>query len=195
MHILDALETPHEVDLLVAFSDISGFHRAVRKRNPQQFFDLLSGYYELFGDVIEGAGGKVIKFIGDSTLFVFSADQVDIGVRTIKELQEAGNAWLHDSGMSCGHYFKAHFGPVMAGPVGTRADKRLDVFGETVNIAAMLKANGIAITPQVFRKLEPETRKLFKKHTPPVTYIPVEERHEYGASADGKNRLRLYPFS
>lgn len=66
----------------------------------------------------------------------------------------------------------------MAGPIGTRNDKRLDVFGETVNIAAMLKANGIAITPQVFRKLEPETRKLFKKHTPPVTYIPVEERHD-----------------
>lgn len=68
--------------------------------------------------------------------------------------------------MSCGHYFKAHFGPVMAGPIGIRNDKHLDVFGETVNIAAMLKANGIAITPQVFRKLEPETRKLFKKHTP-----------------------------
>ena len=45
MHNLDTLETPHEVDLLVAFSDISGFHRAVHKRNPQQFFDLLSGYY------------------------------------------------------------------------------------------------------------------------------------------------------
>lgn len=92
MHILDALETPHEVDLLVAFSDISGFHRAVHKRNPQQFFDLLSGYYELFGDIIEGAGGKVIKFIGDSVLFVFAADQVDIGVLTIKDLQGAGAA-------------------------------------------------------------------------------------------------------
>jgi hypothetical protein len=35
----------------------------------------------------------------------------------------------------------------------------------------------MALSPQAFRKLEPETRKLFKKHTPPVTYIPVEERH------------------
>ncbi len=177
MHDLDTLETPHEVDLLVVFSDISGFHRAVRNRSPQELFDLLSNYYELFGDTIEGAGGKIIKFIGDSTLFVFSADRVDTGVRTIKELQEDGDAWLRDNRMSCGHYFKAHFGPAMAGPIGTRNDKRLDVFGETVNIAAMLKAKGIALTPQVFRKLEPETRKLFKKHTPPVTYIPVEECH------------------
>lgn len=90
--------------------------------------------------------------------------------------QATGNTWLHDNGMSCSHYFKVHFGPVMAGPIGTRTDKRLDVFGETVNIAATLKAGGIAITPQVFRKLAPETRKLFKKHTPPITYIPVEER-------------------
>ncbi len=177
MHNLDALSTPQEVDLLVAFSDISGFHRAIRKRTPRVFFDLLSGYYELFGDIIERAGGRIIKFMGDSTLFVFSADQVDTGVCTIQELQTAGNAWLHDNSMSCGHYFKVHFGPVMAGPIGTRTDKRLDVFGETVNIAAMLKAGGIAITPQVFRKLGPETRKLFKKHTPPITYIPVDERH------------------
>ncbi len=178
MHDLDTLQTPHEVDLLVSFSDISGFHRATRKYRPEEVFGLLSGYYELFGDIIEGAGGRIIKFIGDSTLFVFSANQVDVGVRTIKELQQAGNAWLHDNGMSCSQYFKAHFGPVMAGPIGTRGDKRLDVFGETVNIAATLKATGIALTPQVFRKLEPETRKLFKKHTPPITYIPVEERHE-----------------
>ena len=141
-------------------------------------FDLFSGHYELFGDIIEGAGGRIIKFIGDSVLFVLAADQVDIGVLTIMDLQGAGAAWLHDKGKSCGHYFKAHFGPGMAGPIGTRNDKRLDVFGETVNIAAMLKANGIAITPQVFRKLERETRKLFKKHTLPVTYISVEERHD-----------------
>ena len=37
--------------------------------------------------------------------------------------------------------------------------------------------NGFTLTPQAFRQLNPDTRKLFKKHTPPVTYIPLEELH------------------
>jgi hypothetical protein len=41
----------------------------------------------------------------------------------------------------------------------------------------LLKTQGFAITPEVFRKLTPETRKLFKKHTPPVTYIPIGHPH------------------
>jgi hypothetical protein len=44
--------------------------------------------------------------------------------------------------------------------------------------AAVLKSNRFAITSQVFRKLGPETRKIFKQYTPPVVYIPTEERHQ-----------------
>ena len=72
---------------------------------------------------------------------------------------------------------KAPFGPVICGKIGSRTEKRFDVFGQTVHTAALLNSNGLAITPEVFRKLQRETRKAFKRHTPPVTYIPVEERH------------------
>ena len=70
--------------------------------------------------------------------------------------------------------------PVACGRVGTTAEKRVDVFGVTVNTAALLTSHGLALSPQVFRKLGAETRKLFKKHTPPVTYIPVGEAHRDG---------------
>jgi len=63
------------------------------------------------------------------------------------------------------------------GPLGTRDDKRRDVLGATVNTMFMLKTTGFAMTPEAFRKLAPETRKLFKKHTPPVVYIPTEQPH------------------
>ena len=74
-------------------------------------------------------------------------------------------------------HVKVHFDPVICGPIGTRTDKRFDVYGYTVNTAATLKSNGFAMTPQVFRKLRADTRKLFKKHTPPIRYIPLESRH------------------
>jgi len=56
-------------------------------------------------------------------------------------------------------------------------DKRFDVFGHAVNIAALLTSDGLALTPQVFRRLTPQTRRHFKKHTPPISYISVEDRH------------------
>jgi hypothetical protein len=57
-----------------------------------------------------------------------------------------------------------------------------DVLGETVNIAAMAgsshRPGGFAITPQVFRKLEPETRKAFHKFTPPIVYLAEADSQE-----------------
>jgi len=34
----------------------------------------------------------------------------------------------------------------------------------------------LALTASAFRALKPETRTLFKKHTPPISYIGVEDR-------------------
>jgi class 3 adenylate cyclase len=174
---LDAIQTPQELDLLVAFSDLAGFHRDAVKRPPRQLFSLLSDYYEFVGDTVERAGGKVVKFIGDAALLVFLATEADAGMRALLELKEAGDVWLGGRGMPCHHYIKAHVGPVVVGPIGTRTAKRLDVFGASVNTAAKLKGNGMVLTPQAFRSLDPATRKLFKKHTPPVTYIPLGASH------------------
>jgi len=131
----------------------------------------------LVGDIVESAGGRVIKFIGDAGLVVFPEEKVDAGVLALRELQQRGDQWFADRDSPCRHVVKAHLGPAACGMVGTRTEKRFDVFGATVNTAALLKSRGFAMTPQVFRKLSPDTRKLFKKHTPPVTYIPAEESH------------------
>jgi len=40
-----------------------------------------------------------------------------------------------------------------------------------------METHGFAMSPQVFRKLEPETRELFKGHTLPITYILMDEPH------------------
>jgi class 3 adenylate cyclase len=93
-------------------------------------------------------------------------------------LQTQGDAWLAERGINSRNKVTAHFGEVACGPVGTRQHKSFDVFGVTVNTAARLNSNGFAMTAQVFRQLDAETRKLFKKHTPPITYIPVEARHQ-----------------
>jgi hypothetical protein len=92
-------------------------------------------------------------------------------------LQDKGDRFLSEWGIPCHHHIRAHFGPICVGLIGIRADKRVDILGSTVNVMFMLKTAGFALTPEVFRKLNPETRKLFKKHTPPVVYIPSAQPH------------------
>ena len=174
---LKAQQSTTEKDLLVAFFDLSRFAREVRGLHSRELFDLMSQYYEFVGDIIENAGGTIVKFIGDAALIVFAENHVDKGVLALQTLKEQGDAWLSQQGMHSHHTIRALFGSVTCGHLGTKSEKRFDVFGDTVNIAATLSSNNLAITPQVFRKLSSETRKHFKKHTPPITYIPVGEAH------------------
>jgi adenylate cyclase len=173
----DSMQTPQEMDLLVAFFDLTRFLSYSQSHTAHEMFDFFSSYAEFVGDIIEGAGGKVVKFIGDAGLIVFPADKIDQGVLALIDLKTQGDQWLADHDVASRNVIQAHFGPVVAGPLGTRHDKRFDVMGQTVNIAATTKSNGIALTPQLFRKLAEPTRKFFKKHTPPITYIPVGEHH------------------
>ena len=178
MSVFDSIKTPRQMSLLVAFFDLTNFTGFSRSQTSQQIFKTLSEYYEFSGDIIETAGGKVIKFIGDAGLMVFAEDDVNRGVLALKSLQDSGDGWLAQHNVPSRNIIKVHFGPVCCGPLGTHIDKRFDIIGETVNIAATLKSNGFAITPQVFRQLDAGTRKLFKKHTPPIIYIPVDEPHK-----------------
>lgn len=79
-------------------------------------------------------------------------------------------------GWECRLTAKAHFGTAVAGPFGSAHAKRHDVIGKAVNTAIALEATGVTLSVSAFRKLSPAVRRRFKKHTPPVTYIRVEDR-------------------
>jgi class 3 adenylate cyclase len=166
------------VQTLVACSDLTGYAKLTSKLTEEEIFHFLSDYYEFVGDAIAPSGGRVIKFMGDAALMTFPEAQVDLGVRSLLALQGQGDKFLSNRGISCRHHIRAHFGSIQQGALGTRTDKRLDIIGSTVNTMFLLKASEFAITPEAFRKLKPETRKVFKKHTPPVTYIPLSLSHK-----------------
>ena len=176
--IFDGITTPQEIPLLVAFFDLTKFYAFSQSVPVDTLFNLLSDYFEFAGDIIESSGGKVIKFIGDAGLMAYPEDRVDAGVMALLDLKRQGDAWLADRKAPSRNHIQAHFGPVKCGLLGTRSEKRFDIIGETVNTAATLKSTGVVITPQVFRKLQPETRKFFKKHTPPITYISLTDQHQ-----------------
>jgi class 3 adenylate cyclase len=170
------LRMPAERELLVGFYDLSGFMRYAETAEPQHLLDTMAGYFALTGQIVKEAGGRLIKTLGDAGLAAFPAETVDAGVRAFQSVQARGSAWLGERGYKSRVIVKLHLGPVAIGPVGSPGDEIIDVYGKTVNVAATLSSTGLAMTPAVFRSLQPDTRKLFKKHTPPITYIDAEDR-------------------
>jgi class 3 adenylate cyclase len=166
------------IQALVACSDLTGYAKLAGKLSEEEIFQFLSDYYEFVGDTIAPSCGRVIKFMGDAALIIFPDVQTDPGIRSLLALQGQGDKFLSSRGISCRHHIRAHFGSIQHGELGTRTDKRLDIIGSTVNTMFLLKASEFAITPEAFRKLKPETRQLFKKHTPPITYIPLSLSHK-----------------
>lgn len=164
-------------DLLVGFYDLTGYVRYCRNASDSDVLALMQGYFALTGGILADNGGLLVKCIGDAGLAAFRAEDADKGVRAFLDMKQAGDGWLSEQGVRSEGVVKLHLGPVACGMVGAPGRERFDIYGKTVNTAALLESNSFAMSPQVFRALEPDTRKLFKKHTPPVTYIGVAERH------------------
>jgi class 3 adenylate cyclase len=164
-----------ETSLLVAFIDLTRFKAQVQSSGDTDVADTLDAYYELVAQAVSAAGGTLVKFIGDAALIVFAEDRVDAGVAMLLELKDGVDEWMAARHWECRLNVKAHYGPVVAGPMGARGDKRFDVIGRTVNTAAILQSQGVTLSAEAFRQLSPELRRRFKKHTPPITYIRGED--------------------
>jgi class 3 adenylate cyclase len=170
------LRMPAERELLVGFYDLAGYMRHAERTGPQELLATMAGYFALTGRLVSEAGGRLIKTLGDAGLVAFPSEAADAGVQAMRSLQSAGRDWLAERAWKTEIVVKLHLGPVAIGRVGSPGEEIIDVYGKTVNVAAGLPSAGLAMTPAVFRSLTPESRKLFRKHTPPISYIGAEDR-------------------
>ena len=165
-------------ELLIVFVDLSTYTQDARRTNDDaRVADVIDAYYERIADGTREAGAQILKFMGDGALLVFPRDRADDAVAALLETKDSIDCWLAGERWESRLVVKAHAGTVVAGGFGARGEKRFDVMGDEVNVAARLLTRSFAISAQAFRLLSPDTRKRFKKHTPPITYIPVEDRH------------------
>ena len=162
--------------LLISFIDLSGFARDAEGKDDQLVADVLDRYYERVGACVARAGGTLVKLIGDGALLVFPPDRADDAVLALLELRDDVAAMLAREGWHSALVVKLHAGEVVCGPFGATGDKRFDVIGGEVNVAARLPTRSFALSAEAFRALSADARTRFKKHTPPVTYIPITDR-------------------
>ena len=72
MNNFTIMDQSKEIDLLIAFADLTNFSKVTSKFSNLELFDYITKIYELSGEIIENEGGKIIKFIGDESLSIFS---------------------------------------------------------------------------------------------------------------------------
>ncbi len=141
----DEFTEPTELEVLVGFFDLTGFMRLAQKPELVELLQLMAGYFELSQDIIETGGGWLVKTIGDAGLAAFPAEWTDDGVRTMlrltaQDVRSEAVVKLHDGKVACG---------MVTG--------RRDIYGHTINLAAVMESTGFAMSSQTFRKLAPET--------------------------------------
>jgi adenylate cyclase len=163
------------VPLLIVFVDLSRFSAQTRRVDDATLADVIDAYYERVAAAVTGAGGRLVKFMGDGALAVFAEERADDGVAMLLALKGEIDGWMASLGWECRLGARAHLGTVMAGAYGGAGDKRFDVIGSGVNTAAMLDHAGLCLSVAAFRSLSPALRTRFKKHTAPVTYIRTED--------------------
>jgi class 3 adenylate cyclase len=166
-----------ETTLLLAFADLTAYTATTRRLGNWDVAALMQGLYERATTIVEAGGGRVVKFIGDAAFIVFPEQLAETGVLTLLRYKHDLDTWLEAIDYPGRVLVKVHLGTGIAGQFGPQHNARYDVIGADVNLTAVLESRGFAITAQAFRALGAAARKQFKKHTPPITYIPVEQPH------------------
>ncbi len=159
-----------EQSLVVSFFDFSRMAEWASSAQDSVVAGLLQEFYCLATGVVEQAGGRVVKFIGDAGLAVFPEESAEAGILALCSLSAQARQLALRHGFDAYLNTNVHFGRVLAGTFGPPGKGRYDVLGKTVNIAARLGRRGVTLSQQAFRCLSAEARMKFAKQLPPVTY-------------------------
>lgn len=63
-----------ERDIAILFADIRGFTTLAEHKLPYDVVFVLNRYFRVMGEAVEGAGGRLDKFIGDGVMALFGVD-------------------------------------------------------------------------------------------------------------------------
>ena len=160
----------------VLFADIVGFTPLVARLSPPEMIEMLGGLFATFDELTGERGLEKIKTIGDAYMVAaglpepmedHAARAVDLGLAMIDAASRIGSP---TRGEKCLLRVGIHSGPVVAGVIGSRKFA-FDVWGDTVNVASRLEAQGLPNRVHISR----------------ATWLLVRDRFD----ADPRGPLRL----
>ncbi len=138
-----------EQEIAILFADIRGFTTLSEQKLPYDIVFILNRYFRSMGEAIEGAGGRVDKFIGDGIMALFGVDQSAeqgcvtalAAARAMAQRLDEFNALLKaDLPAPLRIGIGIHVGPAIVGEMGYARATSITAIGDTVNTASRLEA-------------------------------------------------------
>ncbi len=154
----------------VAFFDLSRMAEWASSGRDVAVANFLQRFYELSADCLEPAGFRIVKFIGDAGLVVIDEGAIDAGAVALVDLCLRTRELALEAGFDSWLNVTLHVGEVVAGEFGPPNQKRFDIIGKAVNVAARLGRRGFTLSGQAYRRLSPKTRERFDKIKTPTNY-------------------------
>jgi len=154
----------------VAFFDLSRISEWASAEQDSRVAAFFQGFYAQAAEHIEGAGGRIVKFMGDAGLAVFEPDAAEDVIFSLCRFASDAHGLGRRVGLQTHLSVAVHVGPVLAGSFGAPGAQRFDVIGKTVNVAARLGRGGVTLSAQAFRCLSAKARQRFEKIQRPITY-------------------------
>jgi adenylate cyclase len=138
-----------EREIAILFADLRAFTKLSEQKLPYDVVFLLNRYFATMGQAIEGAGGRIDKFIGDGIMALFGVDvppdqacrQAMAAARAMGErLVELNRDLEHDLESPLRIGIGIHVGPAIVGEMGYAAATTLTAVGDSVNTASRLES-------------------------------------------------------
>lgn len=135
-------------EVAVMFCDLRDFTTITENLPPADVVEFLSQYHGRMVGVIFQFGGTIDKFIGDAIMVTFgtpdpSEDDAERSVRAGMAMNQALielNIDRESRNLAkIRHGIGIHFGPVIAGNIGTEDRLEYTVIGDTVNVASRIQ--------------------------------------------------------
>jgi adenylate cyclase len=155
-----------EKKLVLMSMDLAGYTRAMTDLDAVAVAALLEDYYSAAVPPITGAGGRVVKLMGDGIFVVFPEEAC---AAAVDAAIAATAAVCAPRGIRVAAGANLHLATVAAGTFSV--DGRYDVVGSAVNfLFRMGSGPSVRISEPVYRQLPNERRTPWKKNKPPATY-------------------------
>lgn len=174
---LAAFVTPR----LIVLIDLAGYTKSYQSNDDLHIAAMVQDYYALCTAAIGGAGGTLIKFMGDGCLATFAPEDAPRAVEALVALTAEIDMLAKRHQVSIALGANVHLASVVEGTFGGR----LDVLGRGVNQTFLLGGGrGIRLSEPAYRALPSDARSPWTKHKPPAIYTLDQPAH--GLDGQGK---------
>ncbi len=140
-------KSSRDLTVAVMFTDVVGFTKLSEKMQPKEVLELLSEYQTLMVDAIFQHKGTVDKFIGDAVMANFGTPKshgndaqnaFDCALLMNKKLSDWNIEREKKGLVRIEHRIGIHYGPCVAGNMGSEQRVEFAVIGDVVNVASRI---------------------------------------------------------